>query len=66
VLHLLRSVSGLDQVVFGTDYPYPHDCISIGGLRTLRRTAELTDAERASVLGDTVSRLIGRMARQAA
>jgi predicted TIM-barrel fold metal-dependent hydrolase len=25
VLHLLRSLTGLHNVVFGTDYPYPHD-----------------------------------------
>jgi predicted TIM-barrel fold metal-dependent hydrolase len=58
VLHLLRSVTGLENVVFGTDYPYPHDDISIGGLRKLRSTAELSDEERAAVLGDTASRLI--------
>jgi predicted TIM-barrel fold metal-dependent hydrolase len=58
VLHLLRSVTGLGNVVFGTDYPYPHDDISIGGLRKLRSTAELSGEERAAVLGDTASRLI--------
>jgi predicted TIM-barrel fold metal-dependent hydrolase len=51
-------VTGLENVVFGTDYPYPHDDISIGGLRSLRSTAELSDEERAAVLGDTASRLI--------
>ena len=25
VLHMLRSVGGLGNVVFGTDYPYPRD-----------------------------------------
>jgi predicted TIM-barrel fold metal-dependent hydrolase len=66
VLHMLRSVTGLHNVVFGTDYPYPHNDISIGGLRALQRTAELTDTERAAVLGDTASRLIPRLARQPA
>ncbi len=33
VLHLLRSVTGLGNVVFVTDYPYPRDAISIAGLR---------------------------------
>ncbi|WP_372518090.1 amidohydrolase family protein [Solirubrobacter ginsenosidimutans] len=51
-------MTGLQNVVFGTDYPYPHDEISIGGLRMLRRTAELSGEERAAVLGDTASRLI--------
>ena len=66
VLHMLRSVTGLHNVVVGTDYPYPHNDISIGGLRALQRTAELTDTERAAVLGDTASRLIPRLARQPA
>ncbi len=66
VLHLLRSVTGLHNVVFGTDYPYPHDDISIAGLRGVERTTELDDEERRAVLGDTASRLIPRLARQPA
>jgi 6-methylsalicylate decarboxylase len=62
VLHLLRSVTGLHNVAFGTDYPYPHDDISIGGRRALEGTAELADAERRAVLGETASRLIPRLA----
>jgi aminocarboxymuconate-semialdehyde decarboxylase len=63
VLHLLRSVTGLQNVVFGTDYPYPHDAISIAGLRHLQDTAELDDSERRKVLGDSATRLIPRLAR---
>jgi predicted TIM-barrel fold metal-dependent hydrolase len=62
ILHLLRSVTGLDNVVLGTDYPYPLDEISIGGLRSLQHTTELTDEERRAVLGGTASRLIPRLA----
>jgi aminocarboxymuconate-semialdehyde decarboxylase len=60
---MLRSVTGLDNVVFGTDYPYPHDAISIGGLRQLEGTAELDDGERRSILGGSAARLIPRLAR---
>jgi 6-methylsalicylate decarboxylase len=63
VLHMLRSVAGLENVVFGTDYPYPRDAISIGGLRQLQNTAELDDGERRGVLGETAARLIPRLAR---
>jgi aminocarboxymuconate-semialdehyde decarboxylase len=63
VLHLLRSVTGLDNVMFGTDYPYPHDAISIAGLRQLQNTAELDDGERRGVLGGSAARLIPRLAR---
>jgi aminocarboxymuconate-semialdehyde decarboxylase len=63
VLHMLRSVTGLENVVFGTDYPYPTNAISIGGLRQLQNTAELDDGERAGVLGACALRLIPRLAR---
>ena len=60
---MLRSVTGLGNVVFCTDYPYPRDSISIGGLRHLENTAELDDGERADVLGGSAARLIPRLAR---
>jgi aminocarboxymuconate-semialdehyde decarboxylase len=64
VLHMLRSVTGLGNVVFGTDYPYPRDAISIAGLRQLQNTAELDDGERRGVLGGSAARLIPRLARE--
>jgi predicted TIM-barrel fold metal-dependent hydrolase len=63
VLHMLRSVTGLRNVVFGTDYPYPRDAISIGGLGQLQHTAELDDGERRGVLGRSAAQLIPRLAR---
>jgi aminocarboxymuconate-semialdehyde decarboxylase len=63
VLHMLRSVTGLDNVLFGTDYPYPRDAISIGGLRQLEETAELEDDERRGILGGAAAQLIPRLAR---
>jgi aminocarboxymuconate-semialdehyde decarboxylase len=63
VLHMLRSVTGLGNVVFGTDYPYPRDEISIGGLRQLQNTAELDDGERRGILSGSAARLIPRLAR---
>ena len=62
VLHMLRSVAGLRNVVFGTDYPYPRDAISIGGLRQLQNTTELDDAERDALVGGSAARLIPRLA----
>jgi predicted TIM-barrel fold metal-dependent hydrolase len=63
VLHMLRAVTGLDNVVFGTDYPYLGDEVSIGGLRQLRKTAALDDDERGRLLGGAAARLIPRLAR---
>jgi aminocarboxymuconate-semialdehyde decarboxylase len=65
VLHMLRSVAGLGSVVFGTDYPYPHNEISIAALRQLKSTAELDDGERRGILGESAARLISRLARVA-
>jgi 6-methylsalicylate decarboxylase len=65
VLHLLRSVTGVHNVVFGSDYPYPRNDISIGGLRQLERSGELDDDERRGVLGETAARLIPRLAAAA-
>jgi predicted TIM-barrel fold metal-dependent hydrolase len=63
VLHMLRSVTGLGNVLFGSDYPYPRDEISIGGLRQLQNTPELDDGERRGVLAGSAVRLIPRLAR---
>jgi aminocarboxymuconate-semialdehyde decarboxylase len=60
---MLGSVTGLENVVFGTDYPYPRDEISIGGLRHLQETPELDDGPRRGVLGESAARLIPRLAR---
>jgi aminocarboxymuconate-semialdehyde decarboxylase len=62
VLHMPRSVTGLGNVVFGTDYPYPRDAMSIAGLRQLQHTAELDDSERRGVLGESAAELIPRLA----
>src|SRR2546423_341765 len=62
VIHMLRSVTGLDNVVFGTDYPSPRDAISIAGPRQLRHTPELDDGDRRAVLGGSAARLIPRLA----
>jgi predicted TIM-barrel fold metal-dependent hydrolase len=63
VLHLLRSVTGIDNVVFGSDYPYPRDAISIAGLRQLETTVELSDNERQAILGGSAARLLPRLGR---
>jgi 6-methylsalicylate decarboxylase len=62
VLHMLRSVAGLQHVVFGTDYPYPRNEVSIGGLRSVESTEELAEQERQAILSGTASRLFPRLA----
>ncbi len=49
--HVNEYLADIGNVVFGTDYPYPRDAISIAGLRQVQNTAELDDGERRGVLG---------------
>jgi 6-methylsalicylate decarboxylase len=63
VLRMLRSVTGLANVVFGTDYPYPLDDISIGGLRQVENIRELDDTEREALLAGWAARLTPRLAK---
>jgi predicted TIM-barrel fold metal-dependent hydrolase len=63
VLQMLRAVTGLDKTVFGTDYPYLGNEVSIGGLRQLQKTLALDDDERRQLLGGSAAQLIPRLAR---
>jgi hypothetical protein len=60
---MLRSVTGLDNVSFGTDYPYPSNAISIGGLHHLQGRLNSTTASVTTFLGGCAARLIPRLAR---
>jgi 6-methylsalicylate decarboxylase len=65
VLEMLRTTVGLDQVLFGTDYPYIRQDLAIAGVGDLRRTAVLDEAEHKAVLGGNALRLFPRVsARQ--
>jgi predicted TIM-barrel fold metal-dependent hydrolase len=61
VLTLLKSVTGLQNVLFGTDYPYPADEITIAARRHLETTSVFSAEERESVLGGAAMGLIPRL-----
>lgn len=63
VLAMLRSVVGLDHVLFGTDYPYLRRDLAVESRGHIAKTQELTSSEKASVLGETAIKLIPRLAR---
>lgn len=63
VLTMLRSVVGLDHVVFGSDHPYLRRDLAVGCRQHIEDSAVLIDSERASILGGTAARLIPRLAR---
>jgi 6-methylsalicylate decarboxylase len=59
---MLRDVTGIDHVVFGTDYPYlPHD-LAVSCRADIEASPELTENERTAILGDTATKLIPRLA----
>jgi len=62
VLAMLRSVVGLDHVLYGTDFPYLRRDLAVESRGNIARTQELTEPEKASVLGETAIKLIPRLA----
>lgn len=62
VLRMLREVAGIDHVVFGSDYPYLRRDLAVACRQRILDTSELSDSERAAVLGGTAVTLIPRLA----
>jgi predicted TIM-barrel fold metal-dependent hydrolase len=62
VLNLLRSVVGMDHVLFGSDYPYLRRDLAVGNRRQLSSTSALSDVERAAELGKNALTLLPRIA----
>jgi 6-methylsalicylate decarboxylase len=62
VLRMLRDVVGIDRVVFGSDYPYLRRDLAVSCREHIEASPELTDGERAAVLGATATTLIPRLA----
>jgi len=65
VLAMLRSVVGIDHVVYGSDFPYLRRDLAIAGRRELARTEALSAAERNKVFGETAASLLPRFASKA-
>jgi predicted TIM-barrel fold metal-dependent hydrolase len=62
VLAMLRSVVGIDHVVFWTDFPYLRRDLAVNVRQHIATTSELTSDEKAAVLGGTATTLIPRLA----
>lgn len=63
VLRMLRDVAGIDQVLFGTDFPYLRRDLAVGSKQKILRSTELNDSERCAILGNNASRLFPRQFR---
>jgi 6-methylsalicylate decarboxylase len=60
-LRMLRSVVGMGQVLFGTDFPYLRRDLAVQSRVELESTSALTDAERVGVFGMNALRLFPRL-----
>jgi predicted TIM-barrel fold metal-dependent hydrolase len=66
VLQMLRSVVGLDQVLFGTDYPFLRRDLAIACRAEVEASAALSTEESRAVLATNALRLFPRLASRAA
>jgi 6-methylsalicylate decarboxylase len=62
VLAMLRSVVGMDHVVFGTDHPYLRRDLAVSARAHVASSPELTPDEKVAVLRGTALTLIPRLA----
>jgi predicted TIM-barrel fold metal-dependent hydrolase len=63
VLRMLRDVAGLNQVLYGTDFPYLRSDIAVRSKQQVLQSSALDDLERRAILGGNASRLFPRLAR---
>jgi 6-methylsalicylate decarboxylase len=63
VLHMLRDVAGINQVLYGTDFPYLRRDLAISSKQKIVQSSELNDSERRAILGSNALRLFPRRFR---
>jgi len=61
VLRMLRDVAGIDQVLYGTDYPYQRRDLALKSRQHVAQSPALDDSERRAILGGNASRLVPRL-----
>jgi len=65
VLNMLRSEAGIEQVLFGTDYPYVRRDLAIACRRDIPTSPELRHEEVRAVLANNALKLFPRFASRA-
>jgi predicted TIM-barrel fold metal-dependent hydrolase len=58
VLRMLRDVAGIDQVLYGTDFPYLRRDLAVRSRQRILLSPELNDSEKRAILGGNASRLL--------
>jgi 6-methylsalicylate decarboxylase len=57
ILRMLRDVGGINQVLYGTDFPYLRRDLAINSKQRILQSSELNDLERQAILSGNASRL---------
>ena len=61
VLRMLRDVAGIDQGLFGTDFPYLRRDLAVNAKQRILESSELNHLEKHAVLGGNAARLFPRL-----
>ncbi len=61
VLRMLRDVAGIDQILFGTDFPYLRRDLAVKAKQRILESSESNDSERRAILGSNALRLLPRL-----
>jgi len=57
VFRMLRDVAGINQVLYGTDFPYLRRDLAIKSKQSILQSSQLNDTDRGAILGDNARRL---------
>jgi 6-methylsalicylate decarboxylase len=60
VLRMLSDVAGINQVLYGTDFPYLRRDLAVGSKQRILQSTALNDSERRAIVGGNASRLFPR------
>ena len=63
VLQMLRAVAGINQVLYGTDFPYQRRDLAVESKQQILHSVALNDVESDAILGSNASRLLPRRIR---
>jgi 6-methylsalicylate decarboxylase len=61
VLRMLRDVAGIEQVLFGTDFPYLRRDLAVNAKQRILESSELNESEKQAVLGGNALHLFPRL-----
>ena len=61
VLRMLRDVAGINQFLYGTDFPYLRRDLAVNSKQRILQSTELDDLEKRAILGTNSAPLFPRL-----